>query len=463
MIIKDPQKLLPNFKICDWEIPEMILEIPSHNVPLHPRSIEKLLITVEATKKIIAFQPILPVASELGLPSYPILAYLYPQELSHIWDQLRQTIERQTLEKIFPKISYTLISQTDIDEQLHYFANYYGVAVKPSYVRVVLGNSCNLKCVMCPYHSAELKKTHSTDFFKVNKAMSWEMMQKLAKECGAAKIGILIGSIEEPILHPKLVEFIQLCRQEGVPRVHITTNGQLLDQTCSQALLEAGLTSIDISIDAATPDTYRKVRGADFNRVISNVLNFINLREKLNISCEIRTSFVKNKDVPIEEEQQFREYWLSKINSIFILNLAEYKESNMRLETMNQGCNITLQYYKQKASGRWPCLFPFTEITVLPDGAIYYCIETLFRLGFEQNIESLGNYNEQTLESLWCGDLFNRLRQDLILNQLESRHICKDCDTWMSQVMTTSSKEKYQIFTTTITEIYRKLNSKDKI
>ncbi|BAY23373.1 radical SAM domain-containing protein [Calothrix sp. NIES-2100] len=460
MIIKDPQRLLPNIKNCDWEIPEMILEIPTHNVPLHPKSIEKLLRTVKMTKKIIAFQPILPVASELGLPSYPILAYLYPQELSHIWEHLRQTFVIQNQEKGFPKISYTLVSQTDIDEQLHYFANYYGVAVKPSYVRVIVGNTCNLKCVMCPYHSAELKPTHSTDFFKAKKAMSWEMMQKLAKECGEAKISILIGSIEEPILHPQLVEFIQLCRQQGVPRVHITTNGQLLDQTCSQALLEAGLTSIDISIDAATSDTYRKVRGADFNRVISNVLNFINLQEQLNIDCEIRTSFVRNKDVTIEEEQQFREYWLSKINSIFILNLAEYKENNMRLETMNQTGNITLQYYRQKAGGRWPCLFPFTEITVLPDGKIYYCIETLFRLGFENNIENLGNYNEQTLESIWCGDLFNKLRQDLILNQLENRHICKNCDTWMSQVITTSTAQEYAIFTTTITEIYRKINSK---
>ncbi|MBD2569853.1 radical SAM/SPASM domain-containing protein [Anabaena lutea] len=462
MIIKDPQQLLPNQRNCDWAIPEMILEIPAHNVPLHPKSIEKLLITANAKKQIIAFQPILPVASELGLPSYPILAYLYPQELSHIWHQLRQKIELQTQENLFTKISYTLISQTDIDEQIHYFANYYGVAVKPSYVRVIVGNTCNLKCVMCPYHSAVIKPTHSTDFFKGNKAMSWQMMQKLAKECGEAKIGILVGSIEEPILHPKIVEFVQLCKQQGVPRVHITTNGQLLDKTCSQALLEAGLTSIDISIDAATPDTYRKVRGADFNRVISNVINFIQLRDKLNINCEIRTSFVRNKNVSLEEEEQFREYWLSKINSIFILNLAEYKESNMRLKTMNEIGNSSLQYYKQKADGRWPCLFPFTEIVVLPDGAIYYCIETLFRLGFEQNIESLGNYNEQTLENIWCGDLFNRLRQNLILNQLENTHICKNCDTWTSQVMTTYIEEKYQVLTTTITEIYQKMNSNDK-
>ncbi|BAZ50699.1 molybdopterin biosynthesis protein A [Nostoc sp. NIES-4103] len=461
MIIKDPQKLLPNQKNFDWEIPEMILEIPNHNVPLHPKTIEKLLTIAKAQKKIIAFQPILPVASELGLPPYPILAYLYPQELIHIWEQLRQKIELQTQEIFFPKISYTLISETDIDEQLHYFANHYGVAVKPSYVRVIVGNTCNLKCVMCPYHSAELKQTHSTDFFKGKKAMSWQMMQKLAKECGKGKIGIIIGSIEEPILHPKLVEFVQLCRQQGVPRVHITTNGQLLDETLSQALLEAGLTSIDISIDAATPDTYRKVRGADFNTIISNVINFIKLRDRLNIGCEIRTSFVRNKNVSLEEEKQFREYWLSKINAIFILNLAEYKESNMRLETMNKAGNSKLQYYRQKAGGRWPCLFPFTEITVLPDGKIYYCIETLFRLGFEQNIESLGNYNEQTLKNIWCGDLFNRLRQDLILNQLENRQICKSCDTWMSQIMTTSTKEEYQVLTTTITEIYRKINSND--
>jgi MoaA/NifB/PqqE/SkfB family radical SAM enzyme len=284
--------------------------------------------------------------------------------------------------------------------------------------------------------------------------MSWEMMERLSKDCGEVGITVLIGSVEEPLLHPKLIDFVQLCRQQGVPKVHLTTNGQLLDETRAAGLLKAGLTSIDISIDAATSETYSRIRGSDLNRVESNVINFLKLRDRLEIKCEVRTSFVRNKDVTLEEEEIFLNRWLSKVNSVFILNVAEYQTTNMRLRNTNKSVQSSLKSYQQKAQGRWACLFPFVEMAVLPDGRIYYCIETLFRLGFDKDIKSLGDYNLQTLQEIWSGDLFKQLRQDLILNQLEKRTACKDCDMWKSQVINREIKDQYQVLTTTVTEIY---------
>ncbi len=149
-----------------------------------------------------------------------------------------------------------LVSEIDIDEQLYYFADYYGKAIKPFYVRVIVGNTCNLKCVMCPYHSPLFKPTHTTEFFQGKKVMSWEMMQRLAKDCREAGITIFIGSVEEPLLHPKLVEFIQLCRQQGVPKIHLTTNGQLLDETRATALLKASLTSMHFASELTPTRLY---------------------------------------------------------------------------------------------------------------------------------------------------------------------------------------------------------------
>lgn len=431
-------------KLCEIKNePDLVLKVPNHGISLHPKTIKRLVASVKTRKQAVGFKPILPIASELGLPSYPILAYVYPKALA---DKISENCQHPN--------SVITISQIDLDEQLHYFANYYGQAIKPSYVRVIIGNTCNLKCTMCPYHSSFLKPTHTTDFFQGKKEMSWEMMERLAQDCGKAGIPVLVGSVEEPLLHPKLFNFIQLCRQQGVPQVHLTTNGQLLDENRSKVLLKAGLTSIDISIDAATPETYLKVRGADFSRVESNVINFLKIRDKLGITCEVRTSFVRNKDVTLEEEEIFLNRWLSKVNSIFVLNVAEYQKTNMRLEKTNKAVQTSLQYYQQKAQGRWACLFPFIEMAILPDGRTYYCIETLFRLGFDKDIESLGDYNQKTLQEIWSGDLFQQLRRDLILNQLEERKACKNCDMWMSQVMNQQIKDEYQVLTTTVAEIY---------
>ncbi len=458
MLIKDPQNLLSVTIPEDWKIPDKILEIPPHGISLHPHSIEKLLIRNQDTNIIFAFQPHLPITSELVSLDYPILAYLYPQELIENWQQIKPQLDTLIQRKIFGIIPYVIISDLDNEEQKHYFSKYYGKVSNPSYVRVIVNNICNLKCVMCPYHSSLFKPNHTTDFFQNKKEMSWQMMQKLAKECGQAGITILIGSVEEPLLHPKLFDFIELCREQGVPKVHLTTNGQLLNKNYAEKLLKAGLTSIDISIDAADPDTYLAIRGANLSRVESNVINFLEIRDKLNVSCEVRVSFVRNQEVTKEEEQKFLNNWIPKVNSVFILNVAEYQEKNMKLAKTNQAVESSLQYYQTQAQGRWPCFFPFIEMAVLPDGRIYYCIETLFRLGFDKEIESLGDYNKQTLQEIWSGDLFQKLRQDLILNQLQERTACKDCNMWKSQVVHREISNEYRILTTTVTEIYSQIH-----
>ena len=466
MIIKDPQQLLPRHMQVEWGTSNMVLEIPPHGIPLHLKSIEKLFEKAKSEEHPVAFKPSLPVTSELGLsPSYPTLAYLYPQKPSSSWNEQNQispSFHNGLQHASNISDFFNFISQTDVDEHLHYFVDYYGIAIKPSYVRVVVGNTCNLKCIMCPYHSTLLKSNHTTDFFKRSQMMSLQMMERLAKDCGEAKIMVVIGNIEEPMLHPKIVDFIQLCRWHGVPAVHMTTNGQLLDEKHSKALLEAGLTSIDISIDAADPDTYLKVRGADLKRVESNVLNFLKLRDQFNISCYVRTSFVRNQNVSLAEEQRFREYWLAEADGVFINNVAQYQEGNTHTDRTNHAVQALIQHYLQKAKGRWPCLFPFTEMTVLPDGRIYYCVETLFRLGFDKNIQSLGDYKQQTLQEIWHGGPFKQLRQDLILNQLEARPVCKNCELWMAQVTSKTSQIGLDITTTTITEIYQKPSFKGK-
>ncbi|NER79866.1 MAG: radical SAM protein [Leptolyngbya sp. SIO1D8] len=444
MIINDLQTFLPDQISNKYHEQDMVMKLPYKDISLHPQSLAKLLEVDKSKYKAIAFQPKLSIASELGLPSYPIIAYLYPKECS-------------TKKPSDISTKFSIISQTTIDEQIHYFSDCYGIAVKPQYVRAIIGNTCNLKCVMCPYHSPLIKPDHATDFFQGNRAMSWEMMTKLAAECGQAGVAIAVGSVEEPLLHPKIVDFIQLCRQQGVPSVHMTTNGQLLDEEKAIALLAAGLTSIDISIDAFELDTYQRVRGSNLHRVRSNVLNFIQLRDRLSVPCNVRTSFVRNQDVSNSEEQAFQNYWLEKVDGVFMLNLAQYQETNMRLSQENQAVQDSIQYYRQKAQGRWPCTYPFTEMAVLPDGRIYYCIETLFRLGFDKEIESLGNYNKQTLQEIWSGDLFKALRRDLILNQLDNRPACKQCDMWMSQVKLQSAKEGIHRTMTNVTEIYQKI------
>ena len=138
--------------------------------------------------------------------------------------------------------------------------------------------------------------------------------------------------------------------------------------------------------------------------------------------------------------------------------MAKFEDTNMNLygDYTPDSMSKQLKYYIEKAGGRWSCLFPFTEMAILPDGKIYYCIESLFRLGFDRDNESLGDYNRQSLAQIWSGDLFRALRTDLILNKLGKRKACQNCLMWKSQVIDRKVTNNAQVFSTTVTDIYVK-------
>lgn len=53
--------------------------------------------------------------------------------------------------------------------------------------------------------------------------------------------------------------------------VEIFTNGQLLNRKRRLALLQSPVTHIVFSVDAATPETYSRIRGGDFEKLLENI------------------------------------------------------------------------------------------------------------------------------------------------------------------------------------------------
>ena len=64
----------------------------------------------------------------------------------------------------------------------------------------------------------------------------------------------------EPLMHPDIVKKIQYAEKKGVMDQRIGTNGSLLDTEMSEKLCDSGLARLEVSLDAASPETFKKVR-----------------------------------------------------------------------------------------------------------------------------------------------------------------------------------------------------------
>jgi MoaA/NifB/PqqE/SkfB family radical SAM enzyme len=104
---------------------------------------------------------------------------------------------------------------------------------------------------------------------------------------------VVLHGIGEPLLNADLVAMIRYLKDRH-PTVSVlfNSNAVLLDEGWQQALIDVGLDEYRVSIDAATADTYARIRGIDaYNTVIDNVRRLARALRTLRDTCRPRLSF----------------------------------------------------------------------------------------------------------------------------------------------------------------------------
>jgi putative metalloenzyme radical SAM/SPASM domain maturase len=123
----------------------------------------------------------------------------------------------------------------------------------PSKLFVETTTLCNLGCFMCVKQTAGCGMTEGE--------MTPETFAALAPAFPHLEALVLNG-VGEPLLNRHLEEFIRIARS-AMPAsgwIGFQSNGLLLTGTRARSLVEAGLDKICISVDGASPETFRKVR-----------------------------------------------------------------------------------------------------------------------------------------------------------------------------------------------------------
>jgi MoaA/NifB/PqqE/SkfB family radical SAM enzyme len=132
----------------------------------------------------------------------------------------------------------------------------------PFFFTVHLLKPCNQQCIMCLPRGK-----FPADVLPFERFVSlFEEIRPIAEHV------TLIGG--EPLMYPQIEEVLDLLAQHPVA-VTMNTNATLLSAKLTPRLLALHELHLKCSIDAATPETYRRIRGKDtFERVMANVRAF---------------------------------------------------------------------------------------------------------------------------------------------------------------------------------------------
>lgn len=119
------------------------------------------------------------------------------------------------------------------------------------YLRISLTDVCNLRCVYCmPEHMAFRRPAELLTDAELLRLIP------LFARLGFRKIRFTGG---EPTLRKGLVQIVRhTASQPGIRQIGLTTNGLMLDQL-AQPLADAGLSSVNISLDTLDPVRFRQL------------------------------------------------------------------------------------------------------------------------------------------------------------------------------------------------------------
>jgi MoaA/NifB/PqqE/SkfB family radical SAM enzyme len=144
----------------------------------------------------------------------------------------------------------------------------------PTHVEIEVTNRCNLACIQC-LRSRGLKPYALGD-------MSFDDFGKVLAQFPTA-LHVSLNGFGEPLMHPRLFDFVDHARRT-LPwaTIVIYSNGMLLDGARAERAIASGLSEINVSIDAAYPGTYRRVRrGGSLDRVHRNLCELVEMRRRL--------------------------------------------------------------------------------------------------------------------------------------------------------------------------------------
>lgn len=148
------------------------------------------------------------------------------------------------------------------------------MAATPWKLEIASTTMCNLQCAMCG---------HVFQHGRAGRHLNPKMLSGLETFISGAGQFQLMGW-GEPLISPafwKIMDIISKNPSRKQAFIEISSNGAAMTPYIVEKILSSPLGRVSFSIDAATPETYRKIRGADFNQTLENIRHLIKRKNAL--------------------------------------------------------------------------------------------------------------------------------------------------------------------------------------
>jgi pyruvate-formate lyase-activating enzyme len=285
----------------------------------------------------------------------------------------------------------------------------------PSQVVVDITEVCNLACIHCPHPEFKQSSHYSARYLEPE--LNRRMVDEVRRHGRGRTQYIRYTSEGEPLVHPACYDMLEYAVANSGVMVTLTTNGTILNEKRVHKLLASGLHMIDVSIDAHTEATYRKIRvNGDLTVTRTNVQRLIRLARETGGRTRVVVSYVEQPE-NAAETKDFEAFWKAQGAAYVVVR---------RLHS-SAGAVIPVANILRRDAARqerYPCLYPWERITLNPRGKLGFCPQDWVH-GSE-----LADYRTTTIAEVWQGEFYRRLRQAHLGRDFSGHAFCGQCPDW---------------------------------
>jgi molybdenum cofactor biosynthesis enzyme MoaA len=276
----------------------------------------------------------------------------------------------------------------------------------PRAIQIQTISGCNGNCVFCPN-----KKTRIDIPYK--KSMDKDLFRSIIDQCVTLNVRRISPYLmNEPLMDPDLPERIDYISRKKKRRQYtkINSNGSLLTEKTAHELMDAGLDRLHISVQGIDPDVYNNLMKLQFDQVVKNIEQAVQIKESKKHATEIRVVMLDTMEIHPHLDT-IRAFWRERGVSINV-NQMENRGTHNNIDTGKISANKLSRF-------RW-CDRLFRQAYVLYDGRMVQCCAD-----WEQT-KILGDLSQDSLKTVWNGPEYMKYRQKFIDWDLKGS-ICNTC------------------------------------
>jgi cyclic pyranopterin phosphate synthase len=172
-----------------------------------------------------------------------------------------------------------------------------------SYLRVSITDRCNERCTYCMPHELQ-------EWLPRGDILTYEetlRLIRIATDLGVSKVRITGG---EPLTRRGVLDLLrELSRIPGLRDIGLSTNGTLLARriepglTMAVALRDAGVRSVNVSLDTLDPHVYARITGRDFHPQVLNGIAAATAAgfDQIKLNCVLMRGRNEDQLIPLIE------------------------------------------------------------------------------------------------------------------------------------------------------------------